>query len=205
MLQTAFVALTWLIGIFGTGGAVAFVALAVTLGPSAVLRIVEPILSRFFGCMKCVVAVGAVLATIGAYWVGRIDAESDCKARMLASRAAAHRADVRAAVNAAGKESELVKNIEETAKVQHDADLAEIERLKAATVPACMFDDRDLDPGSVRDHGAGAGGKGASAPAKPTHKAATGPAPKPPLWLSMVRHLGLQRPGRASDAPSDHQ
>lgn len=71
MLNTVMVVLTWAIGVFGVGGAAVATVAVVALGPAAVLAALQPILSRFFACSRCIAAVVFVLAAVGAYWVGR--------------------------------------------------------------------------------------------------------------------------------------
>lgn len=196
MIHTLLITLTWLIGIFGTGGALAFVAGVVWLGPSATLRIVEPLLA----CAKCLIAIAAVIAVVGAYWIGRHEAESDCIAQAAQSRVAAQQADQRAARRAATDESDMVRKIEEVARQQHEADLAEIEALRGRP-DACLFDDTD----GMRDGSSGPARKTTSTPAGSAHKAATSAAPHPPLWLSLVRKFQLQGSRPAGDAAPDGQ
>ncbi|WP_375782924.1 hypothetical protein ACE10Z_23710 [Bradyrhizobium sp. Pha-3] len=71
MLNTLMLVLTWAIGVLGGGSVVAMIVTMVALGPAAVVGIVQPILTRFLACAMCVASVVFVLATVGAYWVGR--------------------------------------------------------------------------------------------------------------------------------------
>jgi hypothetical protein len=71
MLHYGFIAATWLIGVFGVGGAAAAVAACVFLGPTAAIAIVGPVFQKFLACIWCVVAVVFFLSTTGSYWIGR--------------------------------------------------------------------------------------------------------------------------------------
>lgn len=70
MLQQIFTAATFLIGIFGMGGAAVIVAIVVYLTPAIALPMLGAAFTRFVGCAKCVAIVVFVVSTTGAYWVG---------------------------------------------------------------------------------------------------------------------------------------
>lgn len=70
MLHYIFVSATWLIGGLGITGTIVAVIATVFLGPTAVIAIIGPFISRFISCSRCVAAAVFVLSTVGAYWVG---------------------------------------------------------------------------------------------------------------------------------------
>lgn len=142
MLHTIFITATWLIGLFGVGGAVAAVAGLVFLGPAAVTAIVEPLLAKFIACTWCIVAVVFVLSTTGAYWVGHHEEEKACRAADLAAELRNAQIDRDNAVKAQADESQRADTITETSNAQHQKDLADIDALSKRPA-TCAFDDTD--------------------------------------------------------------
>ncbi|MBN9007228.1 MAG: hypothetical protein J0H40_17660 [Rhizobiales bacterium] len=153
----------WAIGILGVGGAVAVVVAAVFFGPTVVIGIIQPILTSFLACTRCVVATVFVVATIGAYWLGHHDAAKECRADELAAQLRNERLDAQAARDAKDDEARRADDIEKQAREQHDADQAYIQQLKSS--PGCALGDGDLGgaaggvqqrPRSGRTHPSGA-------------------------------------------------
>lgn len=132
---------------------------------------------------------------------------ADVQAQWDAEKAEAAEKAAAAARTAVNDDTARAGAIEAKAKEQHEKDLAEIARLKQSN--ACVFDDGDVAARSVRN------GKPASAAvpvpvakpagAKADHEGAADPAPRPGLWLSLVRGFGLQGKGRSGDASPNGQ
>lgn len=144
MLHYLFIGATWLIGSLGVGGAIAAIAAAVYLGPSAAMAILEPLCAKFIACTKCVVAVACVLATVGAYWVGHHTAENSCHADERNSELIAQRQDTLNAQKAAADEANRAIDIEVSASDQHKKDLAYIAALNQRP-DNCPFDGASPD------------------------------------------------------------
>lgn len=72
MLNTVFVVATWLIGALGVVGALVVVGAVIYLTPAIALPAIANILGRFIKCAWCIAAIVFVLATVNAYWVGRL-------------------------------------------------------------------------------------------------------------------------------------
>jgi hypothetical protein len=138
----------WAIGVLGVGGAIAAAAAAIILGPTVVIAIVRPIVTRFLACTQCVVATVFVLTTVSAYWLGHHQAAKECRADQLETQLRNEKFDTAQALKAQADEKRRADDIEREAKAQHDQDQAYIERLKAK--PACALDDSDLDAGRLR-------------------------------------------------------
>lgn len=155
MLNYFFVAATWLIGTLGVTGAVGVIVAAVILGPTAVIEIARPLLTRFLSCLWCVVAVVFLMATVGAYWVGHHEAVSDCRAGELAAKLRNQQIDLDNARKAEADEASRANTIEEKANARQKDDADYIAHLEAR--PACSLDDSDL--GGVPNHKSGAGRK----------------------------------------------
>lgn len=144
MLHYGFIAATWLIGVGGAAGAAAAIVGVIFLGPAAVQAIIVPIFKRFIACGPCVVLTAALLATVGAYWVGHHTAVKDCRDEKANSIIAAQRADNIAANKAAADEANRAIDIEVNSDAQHKLDLATIEGLKGRPNASCAFDDDDI-------------------------------------------------------------
>lgn len=205
MLHYVFVAFTWLAGFLGVGGAVAFAAACLYLGPAAVMAFVGPLISRFLACAKCVAICAAVLATLAAYWVGHHQAAAECRADELNSRIAAQEADVAAATKAKHDETQRANKIESDANAQRNRDLKEIDKLKRRRKAGCLFDDDDAGTGSrgllpARPFGAKPSGSAGDAV-----EGAAGAAPGRKLSFPMVWRSWMQGKGRSGDASPDGQ
>lgn len=200
MLHTFFTALSWALGSFGVAGTVALIAAVIFLGPAATLAIVEPVLAKFFACTKCVALAAAVIATVGAYWVGIVQERDVCREEIRASREAAEAADTDASRHAQADAALRTASIQQSADEQHRRDLDEIEALKARPSPACTFDDGDT--GSLRH--AGPGGADAAGSAAASNATGQRAKPRSRLRLPLVWHRRLQGQGRAGDA-APHQ
>jgi hypothetical protein len=138
----------WAIGALGVGGAIAAAVAAVVLGPTVVIAIVQPILTRFLACTKCVVATVFVLAMVGFYWLGHREAVKECRADQLEAQLRNERFDTAQAIKAKDDERQRAENIEREAKKRHEQDQAYIDKLEGK--PACALDDSDLDAGRLR-------------------------------------------------------
>ncbi|NEU94829.1 hypothetical protein [Bradyrhizobium uaiense] len=155
-----------------------------------------------------VAIAGAGVVLVG--WVCLIHGHSvgaaDERARL---QTLSDHADARAATAASADEKALVSAIESKAKDQHDADLAEIARLKAAGA-SCAFDP-DGDASGLRaqpgDAGAStAGGKAKSAGnAAPPDKGTPGAASGRRVLFPLVPRSWLPGKGHHGDAAADGQ
>lgn len=197
MIHHVFVGLTWALGAFGVTGTLALIAALVFLGPTAVIAIVQPVLTRFLACAVCVRTVVFIVAALGAYWLGHYEAKRECRAEEANSLLRAQQADIEAARKAKDDETARANSIESDANEQHRKDTDFIAKLQAN--PACGF---DPDAGDGVRSSRPAGPKppaGAGAPDAP----AVGAASRFHLPLSLVqgRRMSGKRPER--DAPSD--
>lgn len=147
-LSTVFYWVSVLIGTFGVGGAACFIAGMVFLGPSAMMAIVQPILTKYLECTKCLVATVFVLAAVGAFWVGHHEARKECKEDELASQLAAQQADTKIAKKAQADAVAKANSIEAKANAQHKKDLSYINSLQGKG--GCALDGTPLDAGGVR-------------------------------------------------------
>lgn len=197
MLNYAFVALTWLIGLLGVGGAIAVIAASIFLGPTVVIGIVQPMLSRFMACTKCVVATVFVLATVGAYWIGHHAAAKECRDADLAAALRNAQLDRNNAEKAKTDETKRANKIETDANDRHKKDLADIALLKSRP-PTCAFD--DIDAGSVPDRQSGTGGARAPASARKAGEGASRILSHKHLPLPLVQGPWLPWGRRAGDA-----
>lgn len=198
MLHYVFVGATWLIGLLGVGGAVAAIAGAVFLGPTAVVAIIQPLAVKFIKCTACVVVVVFVLSTVGAYWVGHHQMAIECRNADLAAELRNREIDLENASKARSDETERANKIEGDSSEQHTKDLKEIADLKKRP-PTCAFD--DVDSGSVPDDKPG---PGSAKPPAGTDKAGAsvpGAVPHKRLLLPVVRNSWMPWRGRKSDAP----
>jgi hypothetical protein len=199
MIHYVFIAATWLIGLFGVGGAIAVIAGLIFLGPAAVAAIVQPLVTKFMSCIWCIVVVVFVLSTTGAYWVGIYHEASLCRADELSAKLRNAQIDRDNAVAAKTDESNRANQIETDADDQHRKDLADIASLKNRP-PTCAFD--DVDSGGVPNNKSGAGVAQPSSGAGTADAKSAGPVPHKRLLLPMVRNSWLPWRGRASDAPA---
>jgi hypothetical protein len=200
-MHTLMVTLTWALGALGVTGTIAAIAAVIFLGPTAVMAIVQPILSRFLACTACIVASAFLLSTIGSYWLGHHEAERQCRADELNSRIAAQQADLEAARRAKTDESNRASQIESEANEQHQKDSDFIKHLQAQ--PGCGFDPDAGAAGGLRGpHAAGtqpAAGPGAPGPG-PSHS-----TPRFRLPFPLVRDPRMSRQGPERDAAPDGQ
>lgn len=155
-LHSLFIAATWLIGLFGVGGAVAMIAAVIFLGPAAVVAVIEPLIAKFMSCLWCIVAAVFLLATVGSYWVGHHTAVVACREDQLAAALRNKQIDLDNAKKAKDDETERANKIEVGANDQHEKDAAYIEQLKNRPDTACVLDDPDLL--GVPNHQSGPGG-----------------------------------------------
>jgi hypothetical protein len=200
MLHYVFIGATWLIGIFGVGGAITAAVACVMLGPAVVIPIVQSAFVRFIQCTWCVVAVVFVLSTTGAYWVGVHQEAQKCRANDLAAELRNREIDLENASKARSDETERANKIEGDSSEQHAKDLSDIAELKKRPA-TCAFD--DIDSGMPDDKSR----PGNAQPPAGTDKAGAdipGAVPHKRLLLPMVRNSWLPWRGRKSDAPS-HQ
>lgn len=167
MLHTVFIALTWLIGALGLTGALAVIAGCVWLGPTAVIAIARPLLSKFIACARCVALTAAITATVAAYWVGHHQAERQCRADELAAALRNAEIDRDNALQAKADEARRADTIEAATHESQQQAADYIATLQSRATPACVFDDRDA--GGLRG-GAGAGGAHPAAGAGADHE-----------------------------------
>lgn len=146
MINTAFVVLTWLLGLAATLGPVAVIA-AVIFIPAVAIPLISSIAKRFLECLWCIVAVVAVLMCVGSYWVGHWDAESDCRAGELEAKLRNARIDAENAEKSKQDESNRANAIEAAASARQKDDHDYITHLEGR--PSCNLDDNDL--GRVRN------------------------------------------------------
>jgi hypothetical protein len=147
MINTAFVVLTWLLGLAATLGPVAVIA-AVIFVPAVAVPLISSIAKSFLECLWCIVTVVAVLMCVGSYWVGHWDAAADCRAGELEAKLRNARIDAENAKKSADDEFQRASEIETTAKARQKDDHDYITHLEAR--PSCNLDDGDL-PGRVRN------------------------------------------------------
>ncbi len=198
MIHYVFIAATWLIGLFGVGGAIAIIAGLIFLGPAAVTAIVQPVITKFISCIWCIAFVVFILSTTGAYWVGVHQEAQKCRANELAAELRNAQIDRDNAVKAKTDESNRVNQIKTDANDQHEKDLQAIADLKKRPT-TCAFD--DIDAGSVRDKS----GTSNAQPATGSDTIDAGvsrPVPHQRLLLPMVRHSWLPWRRRTRDAPA---
>jgi hypothetical protein len=147
MINTAFVVLTWLVGLAATFGPVA-VILGLIFVPAVAVPLISSIAKRVLDCLWCIVAVVAVLMCVGSYWVGHWDAAADCRAGELEAKLRNARIDAEVAKKSADDEFQRASQIEATAEARQKDDHDYIAHLEAR--PSCNLDDSDL-PGGVRN------------------------------------------------------
>ncbi len=141
MINTAFVVLTWLLGLAATLGP-ASVILALIFVPAVAVPLISSVAKRFFECLWCVVVLVAVLMCVGSYWVGHWDAAADCRAGEMAAQLRNARIDAENAKKSADDEFERANQIEAQSNDQRSKDAAYIKTLESR--PACNLDDSDL-------------------------------------------------------------
>lgn len=163
MINTVFVVLTWLIGLAATIGPVAVIA-GLIFFPAVVTPLISKVATAFFDCLYCMIAVAVVLACVGSYWVGHLDASSDCRAEQLQAELRNKQIDLDNARKAEADEASRANSIEEKANARQKDDADYIAHLEAR--PACALDDSDLGIGRVPNDKSGASRKKPSAGAK---------------------------------------
>lgn len=141
MINTVFVVLTWLIGLAATVGPVAVIA-GLIFFPAIVVPLISRLARAFFDCVPCIIAAAVVLACVGSYWVGHLDAASDCRAEQLQAELRNKQFDLDKAKQAATDEAARATTIEANANAKHSEDAAYIATLEAR--PACALDESDL-------------------------------------------------------------
>ncbi|QDM27014.1 hypothetical protein FNL56_13490 [Tardiphaga sp. vice304] len=141
MINTAFVVLTWLVGLAATFGPVA-VILGLIFVPAVAVPLISSIAKRFLECVWCIVAVVALLMCVGSYWVGYWDAAADCRAGELEAKLRNARIDAEVAKKSADDEFQRAGQIEATAEARQKDDHDYITHLEAR--PSCNLDDNDL-------------------------------------------------------------
>lgn len=141
MINTVFVVLTWLIGLAATVGPMAVIA-GLIFFPAIVVPLISRLAKAFFDCTPCIIATAVVLACVGSYWVGHLDAASDCRAEQLQAELRNKQFDLDKARQAATDEAARAITIEETANARQKEDADYIAKLQSR--PACTLDDGDL-------------------------------------------------------------
>lgn len=141
MINTAFVVLTWLIGIVATVGPVAAI-IGIIAFPAIAVPLISRVAKAFLECVPCMIATAVVLACLGSYWVGHHDAASDCRDEQLQAELRNKQFDLDKAKQAAADEATRATTIEEKANARQKDDADYIARLEGR--PACALDDNDL-------------------------------------------------------------
>lgn len=154
MINTVFVVLTWLIGIVATVGPVAAI-IGIIAFPAIVVPLISKITKALLGCIPCMIALAVVLACVGSYWVGHIDAASDCRDEQLQAELRNKQIDLDNAKKAKADEAARADTIEVTADEQRKKDAEYISRLEAR--PSCLLDESDI--GGVRNDKPGTSSK----------------------------------------------
>ena len=147
MIHTAFIVLSWVVGIVAVLGPIGAVA-AFFFIPTVAVPIMQAVTIRFLACRACLLIVAFTLGVLGSYWVGRYDAKSECKAEKLQAELITKQTDVDNAKSAEADAKARASQIEADSNDQHNRDLAYIASLKSK--PPCTFDDDDVAPRSVR-------------------------------------------------------
>lgn len=142
MIGWAFTILTWILGLAATFGPVA-VILGVIFVPAIAIPLISSIASRFLGCTRCIVAAVAIVACVGAYWLGHADAAADCRAGELEAQLRNARIDTENAKKAKDDETKRVTTIEESSDARAKRDADYIKTLENR--PGCALDCGDAD------------------------------------------------------------
>jgi hypothetical protein len=141
MIHTAYIILTWIVGIVAVLGPIGAIA-AFFLIPTVAVPIMTKFATAFLGCTRCVVATVFVIAGVGSYWVGHYDAASDCKEAQIAAQLATKNRDLEAAQKAKDDETQRANKIEADANARQKDDADYIATLEKR--PSCALDDSDL-------------------------------------------------------------
>lgn len=141
MINTAFVILTWLLGLAATLGPAA-VILGLVVAPAVAVPLISKLGGAFLSCSRCIVAAIAVVMCVGSYWVGHWDAEQDCRAGELAAQLRNVRIDAENARQSAADELQRATQIEAQSNDQRSKDADYIKALESRT--SCNLNDNDI-------------------------------------------------------------
>ncbi len=138
-----------IVGAVGIGGLLV-IYFAFPLVWAALMPIISSIIAKIISCKACMIALAAIAACVGSWWLGHHQATKACKEASEQAEQLARQADLDAAHHAVADESKLINKIEDESNDRKQRDAAYIKKLEAR--PACALTSDDLGDGWLRNH-----------------------------------------------------